>query len=80
VIILGYILIDEEKLIERLSLWNSKDYLTRAKIDVYSAKADTSCLFKMLQQEEEEIDKEIAKLTTKKNDLEQLMHYAKRKI
>lgn len=77
---MGYILIDEEKLDEAISLWNNQNYKQQVKIDIGRAKVDASHLLEVLQQEEKEINDSIQKLETQKNNLSELMKYAKGKI
>lgn len=74
---MGYIIIDEEKLKERISLWNNSGYNDKVLADVNSAKVDYACMLKALQQEEARIDEDIKKLQLKKGDIAMLMEYAK---
>lgn len=77
---MGYILIDEEKLEEAISLWNNQNYKQQVKIDITRAKVDASHLLEVLQQEEKEINNSIQKLEAQKNNLGELMKYAKSKL
>lgn len=77
---MGYILIDEEKLDEATSLWNNQNYKQQVKIDINKAKVDVSHLLEVLQQEEKEINDRIQKLETQRNNLNELMKYAKSKL
>ena len=74
---MGYIIIDEEKLKEKISLWNNSNYTNQALGDVYNAKVDYAYMLKALQQEEARIDEDIKKLQLKKGDIAMLMKYAK---
>ena len=74
---MGYIIIDEEKLHEKISLWNNSNYTNQVLSDVYNAKVDYACMLKALQQEEARIDEDIKKLQLKKGDIALLMKYAK---
>jgi hypothetical protein len=73
---MGYIIIDEEKLKERIALWNSSNYSDTVLSDVYNAKVDYACMLKALQQEEKRIDEDIKKLQLQKGDIAMLMKYA----
>lgn len=74
---MGYIIIDEEKLKEKIALWNNSSYTDKVLSDVYNAKADYACMLKALQQEEAKIDEDIKKLQLRKGDIAMLMKYAK---
>ena len=74
---MGYIIIDEEKLHEKISLWNNSNYTNQVLSDVYNAKADYACMLKALQQEEAKIDEDIKRLQLKKGNIAMLMKYAK---
>ena len=77
---MGYILIDEEKLEEAISLWNNINYKQQVKFDISKAQVKASCLLEVLQQEEKEINDSIQKLETRRNSLGELMKYAKSKL
>lgn len=77
---MGYIIIDEEKLEEAISLWNNQNYKQQVIIDINRAKVSASHLLEALQQEEKELNDSIQKLETQRNNLEQLMEYAKSKL
>ena len=77
---MGYIIVDEEKLQERIALWNSSNYSDRVLSDVYNAKVDYACMLKALQQEEAKIDENIRKLQLQKGDITMLMKYANNSI
>lgn len=77
---MGYVLIDEDKLEENISKWNSLDYRQKVENDVYRARASMSHLLEALQREEKEIDEKILKLQEQKSDIEHLMRYAKEKV
>lgn len=74
---MGYIIIDEEKLKEKIALWNNSSYTDKVLSDVYNAKADYACMLKALQKEEARIDEDIRNLQLKKGDIALLMKYAK---
>jgi len=74
---MGYLIIDEEKLKEKISLWNNSNYTNQVLSDVYNAKADYACMLKALQKEEARIDENIKKLQLQKGDIAMLMKYAK---
>lgn len=74
---MGYLIIDEEKLKEKISLWNNSNYTNQVLSDVYNAKADYACMLQALQKEEERIDENIKKLQLQKGDIAMLMKYAK---
>lgn len=74
---MGYIIIDEEKLKEKIALWNNSSYTDKVLSDVYNAKADYACMLEALQKEEARIDENIKKLQLKKGDVALLMKYAK---
>lgn len=74
---MGYIIIDEEKLKERISLWNNSSYSDKALADVHSAKVDYSHMLEVLRQEEIKIEESIKELELKKGDIAMLMKYAK---
>lgn len=73
---MGYIIIDEDKLQERISLWNSASYKDKVLMDVHSAKVDYSHMVKALQQEEEKIDEKIKQLELQKGDIATLLRWA----
>jgi hypothetical protein len=73
---MGYIIIDEEKLKEKIYLWNNSNYTDKVLGDVYSSRADYACMLKALQQEEKRIDEDIKKLQLQKDDIAMLMKYA----
>ena len=74
---MGYIIIDEEKLKERISLWNNQSYTDKVLSDIHNAKVDYAYMLKALQQEEARIDEGIKKLQLQKGDIAMLMKYAK---
>lgn len=74
---MGYIIIDEEKLKERISLWNNLGYTDKVLSDIYNAKVDYAYMLQALQQEEQRIDENIKKLQLQKGDIAMLMKYAK---
>lgn len=74
---MGFIIIDETKLEDRISLWHNENYKSMALSDVYNAKVDYSYMLQALKQEEAVIDKEIQKLQLRKGDISKLMAYAK---
>ena len=74
---MGYLIIDEEKLREKISLWNNSNYTNQVLSDVYNAKADYACMLEALQKEEARIDEDIKKLQLQKGDIAMLMKYAK---
>lgn len=74
---MGYIIIDEEKLKERIALWNSSNYSDKVLSDIYNAKVDYSHMFEALRQEEIKIEEDIKKLELKKGNIAMLMKYAK---
>lgn len=74
---MGYIIIDEEKLKEKIALWNNSSYTDKVLTDIFNAKADYTCMLKALQQEEARIDESIKKLQLQKGDIAMLMKYAK---
>lgn len=74
---MGFIIIDETKLEDRISLWHNENYKSMALSDVYNAKVDCSYMLQALKQEEAVIDKEIQKLQLRKGDISKLMAYAK---
>lgn len=73
---MGYIIIDETKLHERISLWNSASYKDKVLMDVHSAKVDYSHMVKALQQEEIKINEKIQQLESQKGDIAALMRWA----
>jgi hypothetical protein len=73
----GYIIIDEEKLKQKVALWNNSSYKDKVMADVYHARADYAHMLAALQQEEKRIDEDIRILQLKKGDIRALMEYAK---
>ena len=74
---MGYIIIDENLLEQKLRMWNSSDYYGKAMSDVLHSKADYSKLLEALQREEAKINENIDELVKRKNDIKLLMQYAK---
>ena len=72
---MGYLIIDEAKLHERINLWNSASYRDKVLMDVYGAKVDYSHMAKALQQEEEKIDEKIKQLQLQKSDIATLLRW-----
>lgn len=77
---MGYIIIDEEKLKEAISLWNNQSYKQQVKGDINRAEVDASHLLEVLQQEEKEINNRIQSLEARRNNLSKLMKFAKSKF
>lgn len=73
---MGYLIIDEAKLHERINLWNSASYRDKVLMDVCGAKVDYSHMVKALQQEEEKINEQIKQLQLQKNDITKLLRWA----
>lgn len=73
---MGYIIIDEAKLQERISLWNNSSYKDKVLMDVHSAKVDYSHMIEALQQEEIKINEKIKQLESQKGDISALMRWA----
>lgn len=74
---MGYFIVDEEKLKEKINQWNDKNYREKVMWDITCAKADVSHMLEALQEAEKDIDNQIKKLEEKKNDLRLLIEYAK---
>ena len=77
---MGYIIIDEEKLEERIGRWNSGDYRSKVMSDITNAQVDYSHMLKALQQAENKIDEDIRKLEEQRKNIKLLMDYAKYRI
>lgn len=77
---MGYIVIDEKKLEEAISLWNNQSYKQQVKGDISRAEADASHLLEVLQKEEKEINDRIQSLEARRNNLNELMKFAKSKL
>ena len=73
---MGYLIIDEAKLHERINLWNSASYRDKVLMDVYGAEVDYSHMATALQQEDEKINEQIKQLQLKKNDIAKLLRWA----
>lgn len=77
---MGYIVIDEKKLEEAISLWNNQSYKQQVKGDISRAEVDASHLLEVLQKEEKEINDRIQSLEARRNNLNELMKFAKSKL
>ena len=74
---MGFIIIDEDKLRNNLSLWNDRQYYQHAMYDVTSARVSSDRLLAALTQEQAEIRADIAKLQEKEQSVEHMMMFAR---
>lgn len=70
---MGYIIIDEKKLYEKITLWNSGSYKDKVLADVYASKADCSHMLEALKREEDIINEKIKRLEEQKSNLGKLI-------
>lgn len=77
---MGYIIIDEDELNERVGIRNDLRYKKDLMHDVYNSRANINKLVKACKQEEKEIDEKIKILENKKSDLSNLLEYANSKM